>query len=105
MTDIPSTVPGQEYGKQAEQQRSLNMVPAGPQPTAGLSRQPPPSLTAPSGRPNEPVQAGLASGPGPGPEALGPRSDAQTTRETLQALMRKYPSPTIRRMLMDMEIR
>jgi hypothetical protein len=27
-------------------------------------------LTRPTGRPNEPITAGLSSGPGPGPEAM-----------------------------------
>ena len=30
-------------------------------------------LTDPTQRPNEPITAGLPSGPGPGPEAIDPR--------------------------------
>lgn len=65
---------------------------------------PPPALMAPSSRPNEPVQAGLASGPGPGREALGVMDEKKLTRATLQALLRQYPSPTLRRMIMDLDV-
>lgn len=96
------TVPGQPYGVAAEQKRSMEAVPMGPPPRPV---QPPPRLNAPSARPNEPVQAGLPSGPGPGPEALGMGMDGRRlTRETIQALLRRYPSPTLRRMLMDMDL-
>ncbi len=78
------------------------MVPMGAVPTPGLQRRLPTPLTAPSERPNEPVQAGLPLGPGPGPEALGAMDGEQLTRETLQALLRTHPSPTIERMLMNM---
>jgi hypothetical protein len=52
---------------------------APPQPTGGVPAGGPPAGMAPgelkwlhpSDRPNEPVTAGLPSGPGPGPEALG----------------------------------
>jgi hypothetical protein len=38
---------------------------------ASQIKRPTPQLGAPSARPMEPVTAGLPSGPGPGPEALG----------------------------------
>lgn len=102
MSDLPvETVPGQEYGKQAEQQRAQAMVPMGQQPQLQPRSLPTP-LTAPSARPNEPVQAGLPSGPGPGPEALGAMNGAELTRATLQALIRRYPSPTLERMLLNL---
>jgi hypothetical protein len=96
---MAETVPGQPYGVAAEQKRAMGVVPM------ASGRQAPPRLDAPSARPSEPVQAGLPSGPGPGPEALGGMDGGQLTRATLQALMRRYPSPTIRRLLMDMELR
>jgi hypothetical protein len=39
-----------------------------------------PSLSAPTARPNEPVTAGLPSGPGAGPEAvpMGPQAPPQS---------------------------
>jgi len=85
------TVPGQEYGKQAAQARAQSIVPMGASPVSTAPAQPagfgqalaqatprspvaPGSLpwtSAPTERPEEPVQTGLPSGPGAGPEALG----------------------------------
>lgn len=45
------------------------------------------ALVRPSGRPNEPVTAGLSSGPGPGPEVLGLRQGSPTG-STLRNLAR-----------------
>jgi hypothetical protein len=99
MTDLPpNTVPGQGYGEQAEQRRQMQALPMGAQP--GL--EPPPSLTAPTARPNEPVQAGLPIGPGPGPEALGAMSGEKLTIDTLRALRRRFPSPTLDEMIKRM---
>ena len=92
-----TTAPGQEYGKRSQQQaaqRSVPMAPppqAGPAPAAGAPSAPTPSAeppapiinglgkgnaglglwTHPTERPDEPITAGMASGPGPGPEVLG----------------------------------
>jgi hypothetical protein len=92
-----STVPNQEYGKAAAQKAAQAAVPMGASPVA----QPAPSMPIPSGnvptpgsmnflgateRPMEPVQAGLPSGPGAGPEAIGmPRN---TISNALQNLLR-----------------
>ena len=80
-----TTVPGQTYGQAAMQEDAQRAVPmAGtPQPpaaapTAAASEPAPPPGPGPgeipwlhpSERPDEPVTAGLQSGPGPGPEAL-----------------------------------
>lgn len=43
-------------------------------------------LTGETARPNEPVTAGLATGPGPGPEALAPGDRVARTLERLAAL-------------------
>lgn len=102
MSDMSqNTVPGQGYGEQAEQRRQLEQLPMGPAPRP--NPQQPPRLTAPSARPNEPVQAGLPMGAGPGPEALGTMDGQRLTRQTLQAMLRRFPSPALRKMLMDME--
>lgn len=45
-----------------------------------------PMLLNPTSRPGEPITAGLATGPGPGPEALGMDTRPQET----QALARKW---------------
>ena len=97
-TDLQASVPievqpHQEYGQAAQQTASQQALPvapppgpagAGPPPSAPSSPAPapggPPQAPLPGGglvpflhptnRPNEPVTAGLPSGPGPGPEAL-----------------------------------
>ena len=77
-----TTVPGQEYGKATQQRAAQDAIPmaqspiaAAPSPQPAPSRVPgvsPGSLSFldPTARPEEPIQAGLPSGPGPGPEAL-----------------------------------
>jgi len=80
-----STVPGQEYGKATEQRDAQRAVPMASSPVADIdpSMAPPTPqgrpmampgslpYIAPTSRPDEPVTAGLPTGPGPGPEALG----------------------------------
>ena len=85
-----STVPGQGYGVAGAQQAAQQAVPMGPPPVAlggGAAgppspAAPPPSapgplpgaagaFTRPTERPNEPIHAGMPTGPGPGPESLG----------------------------------
>lgn len=100
MTDLPvQTVPNQEYGAQTAQREAQQAVPMGAAPQVA----PPPSLTAPTARPSEPVQAGLPTGAGPGPEALGNMNPDRLTRATLQALHRRFPSPTIERLMLSMK--
>jgi hypothetical protein len=99
-TDVePITVaPATQYGDRSRQQAAQRAVPLGsppqgppaaaaigspgaPAPTGGANGPPQPGLPPvtgpgilpflhPSNRPNEPVTAGLPTGPGPGPEAL-----------------------------------
>ena len=88
-TDLNRAVPvqaptGQPYGArkaQMDAQRAIPLAPppAPPGPQAGgaaVPAGPAPgdlgSLTRATERPSEPLTAGLASGPGPGPEALDP---------------------------------
>jgi hypothetical protein len=66
-------LPGQEYGEQARQVEMQRAVPS-PVPAVQAEWTPPPppiGLYEPTTRPDEPVQHGLASGPGGGPEVLG----------------------------------
>ncbi len=88
-----TTAKSQNYGERSAQQAAQRAVPLGPPPAAQSAAgapgsQPPTQLpntsgatspvngpgllpfTHPSNRPNEPVTAGLPTGPGPGPEAL-----------------------------------
>jgi len=98
-----TTVPGQEYGKQIAQAQAQKIVPMGPTPTPaapaaqpqaqgpGIMPQAQPAFAGtlnwhgPTERPSEPVQAGLPSGPGPGPEILG-ASKPPILADTLQNL-------------------
>ena len=92
-----TSAPGQEYGQRSQQQAAQRSVPLAPPPQAGPTAAPggpapptpnaqPPSpivngagkgnaglglWTHPTERPDEPITAGMASGPGPGPEVLG----------------------------------
>lgn len=76
LTSVPT---GQPYGAhKAEEdfvrQAPLQAVPAFDDQVAALRAAPAPNvvpLTAPTQRPNEPLTAGMATGPGPGPEVLG----------------------------------
>ena len=93
MSDLPvETATGQPYGEAAEQRRAQEAVPLGGQPALSL----PPALRGPSVAPGEPVQTGLASGPGAGPEALAMPEEGRMTEATLKKLYRKYPSRELR---------
>lgn len=60
-----------------------------------------PRLDDPSTRPQEPVTAGLASGLGPGPEALGGMVAPQDPNlATLQAAYLRNPTPELRAVIM-----
>lgn len=91
-----SAAPGQEYGKKSQQQAAQRAVPMAPPPgpSSAVPSAPPSEGAAPVGpqppvlngigkgnaglglwthpteRPDEPITAGMASGPGPGPEVL-----------------------------------
>lgn len=72
-----AVLPDAQYGEEKtyrEQQRGAPLIQADPRPgpaSAGGGR-PVTGLGDPSTRPDEPVTAGAALGPGPGPEALAP---------------------------------
>lgn len=57
-----------------------------------------PKLDDPTARPDEPVTAGLESGPGAGPEALGRLGPSPAAR-TLQAAYLAFPTPELARTL------
>lgn len=52
---------------------------------------PPIPLSAPSSRPNEPVQSGLPSGPGPGPQSV-PGSIPDPVEAQLRGLYYAFPN-------------
>jgi hypothetical protein len=75
----------------ASSQPQVN-VPANQSAQASFAQQALTPLTAPTQRPNEPVTAGAASGPGPGPDILGNLPivmGGSTARQTVQALASK----------------
>jgi hypothetical protein len=59
----PAAQTNQPYGEAGAQIARQLEIPMAPPP-------PPTPLSAPTTRPTEPVQAGLSTGPGPGPEAI-----------------------------------
>lgn len=74
---------GQTYGERGRQEAAQRMMP--------LPEVAVPPLDAPSMRPGEPVQAGLPSGPGPGPEAVRAVGQPQDPLADLRALYAAYP--------------
>lgn len=93
---------GQPYGARLQQEQAQQAVPTGPTqvpPPAPMAPGPPSpapgeagALTRPTERPGEPVTHGLPTGPGAGPEALGPgfnAGDPITMR--IRALYSQYP--------------
>lgn len=124
-TPSPGVPTGLPYGEHTELANAQRATPgaapaAAPPPAAAQAPIPQPGSLPwmhPTGRPNEPVQAGLASGPGPGPEslgllqgnapndpltqavaalnALGPKADAETTnlRDAMNATLANRAAP------------
>jgi hypothetical protein len=89
VTDVPPTTEANrpEHGTQAANERALSVVPM-PQGTPPGGRGP---LTRPTERPGEPITAGLAVGPGPGP-AVPQISEA----DQIRAIYRSFPSEELR---------
>jgi hypothetical protein len=68
-------IPDAAYGEQAEFQEIQGGAPMHRDAPAPPPR--PAGMFAPTGMPGEPITAGIASGPGPGPSPLMPEQDAQ----------------------------
>lgn len=74
-----------------------------PQGSALDGKLPPWLTTTPDPHPDEPTTAGLASGPGPGPEVLDAATPPEDIREVvLQWMVQQYGNPDVARMLNDM---
>lgn len=103
-TDLNQPASADVYGDRKASQERMEAVPlqrAAP-PTTGVQQQPPAAplpLNRPSDRPMEPVTAGLPTGPGPGPEALGLGQDDFLT--VLRAAYEVAPSPELLRLILD----
>lgn len=102
--------PSQRYGERAASERAQRQMPVAPPPAPTSAPMPaaPPAprratvpLTAPTQRPDEPLTAGIASGPGPGPEALG--FPADPIESELRALYLRFPSEELRELIEDIE--
>ena len=106
--------PGQGYSNRSDlatnyKSRTPENLPqqTAPQQQPGLMDQIPtrpddiPNLGDPTNRPDEPVTAGLASGPGAGMEALGqlPEMAADPTVDVIKALLIKSQNPDLVRLL------
>lgn len=59
----------------------------------------PPSLDAPTERPEEPLTAGSPSGPGPGPEALNLAPPEQDEADELRAIYKMFPTEGLRELI------
>lgn len=104
--------PSQQYGQQAAQARDLQAVPAG---NADLLSNPAlagmirpediPNASDQSTQPDVPVTNGLPTGPGDGPDALGPMGDPDPTRAALRSLVARFPSMELARILADLDRR
>lgn len=103
MTQPVRTATGQPYGQaqalqEAQQQQPLPQQPNMDQLLAAASShafQPVP-INAPTARPNEPIQHGLASGPGGGPEVMA--NPNPTTSMMLEQLAQSTGNPALAEM-------
>lgn len=112
MTQAPKAATGQGYGQAgaqlaAQAQMPLPAAPPAPTPTGpgaggyALASHTP-TLTDPTTRPDEPVEAGMPFGPGPGPDAApAPMSDVEAR---LRALYSVAPTPQLRELIRQIDL-
>jgi hypothetical protein len=121
LRQAPGAASQQEYGKAKAQLDAQKVVPLSQAPAPGsvspsLSSRAGmmggggqtivPPLSAPSARPEEPITAGLPTGPGPGPEVLPmPQSQDLTLLEQLRGMYNVYPNDDIARLMSVVEAR
>lgn len=110
-TQAAAAPKGQQYGQAGMQLDSQKVVPIAGRATgksSPVSQQPPmqglapgeiPTLSDPSVRPNEPLTAGLPSGPGPGPSSLTTAAYGPQELSVMRALYQKFPNEDIRRLI------
>lgn len=113
----PTAVPGQAYGKAGAQLAAQKVVPmaGAPAQTAPAAAPTPagaggfatpddtPNLLDPTGRPDEPVEAGMPFGPGGGPEMIGP-TPMGDTEARLRALYQAFPTRELRELIRQMDM-
>lgn len=101
---------GQEYGKAGEQMDRQRQVPVAASPTVGgkgqiaqpLTGMGPgeiPTLSDPTAFPDEPLTAGVPSGPGPGVGSLQTASFGPKELSVMRGLFLKYPNDDLRRLI------
>lgn len=97
---------GQPYGARQEQVAAQKAVPLPAAPPVPASPPPGPApgsfgaFDRPTERPNEPITAGMAMGPGPGPEVLrGAINPAGDVEAQLLALYRQSPNNDLLRLI------
>lgn len=89
-TQAPMVAPGGAYGERTDMLNLQSSAPMEAAPSTPVA--PPTPFTAPTQRPDEPVTAGAASGPGPGPEVLQQQPKAYTLTNVLQQMIGNDPS-------------
>jgi hypothetical protein len=101
------TATNQPYGQAGQQQAAQRAIPLPTQGGAPVGPQPAP-LNASTQRPNEPLTAGIPTGPGPGPEVLsggaGTGPDA-TLEGQLRGLYQANPNPDLAKLIATIEMR
>jgi hypothetical protein len=127
LRQAPQAATGQTYGVAKQQMDAQRAIPLAKTPVPGVAPSPAspsggvsalagmlggggsqvavPSLTAPTTRPNEPLTAGLPTGPGAGPEALNLPSPDDDLLASLRAMYRAYPNDDIARLMAALEAR
>lgn len=101
-TDKGSTQPARDitgggYGEAKAMEEIQTAAPMSA--TPGIQR-PQVTLSAPSQRPEEPIEAGSPFGPGPGPEVLPMApSGADETAAVIRQLAQLYPDPDLVRLV------
>ncbi len=81
-----------EQGTAAANERALEALPMQQAPPVMPGARGP--LTRPTERPNEPITAGLSTGPGPGPSGL-----RLSEPDQIRAIYRAHPSEGLRRLV------
>ena len=101
-------LPNAQYGEAAtfrDLQHGAPLAAAAPMPTSsgvGASSRGGPAVTpmsAPSGRPGEPVTTGADAGAGPGMDSLGLPSEQSRVRDQVFAMYKAFPSEALRTLL------
>lgn len=97
----PTAQTAQPYGQAGQQLQRQSVIPMSAPPSVsptannttalGSALPPPIPLSAPTGRPNEPVQAGIPSGPGPN-TSTNPAASIDPVEAQLRGLYMQYPN-------------